>query len=391
MVNDGAGKALTGGCIVIKSPGFARNMDSSSADRNVVVGNFALFGAVGGEMYVEGQAGDRFGVRNSGAVAVVEGVGDFCCEYMTNGSIINLGSYGKGFGNGMSGGTAYQYDPTGDIVQRCSQDSVVAFAITEDTELAREQEYVLVEHLQDHLRRTGSELTQAILSDWDSSREHFYYFIPVALMNHHRGENIAKMLPRKQMIEELAVALAKSEVRELVKAFDDYQTRGKPLFGGMIPTFGDTQSNLTSQYINVIGIWNRACDHSQKAQGIEVPVIDFHDLGWQANNDKINEGAIRLLRTEERKLMDVLYKDVREAIADYSDEALASLLANKRVEDYKEARSKREVTQSKAYGTEIWIAECDRVNHAEMAEFESLEQQLAVHYLKVILAKMAEE
>lgn len=390
VVNDGVGKALTGGCIVIKSPGFARNWDSSSADHNVVVGNFALFGAVGGELYVEGQAGDRFGVRNSGAVAVVEGVGDFCCEYMTNGSIINLGSYGKGFGNGMSGGTAYQYDPTGEIVERCSKDSVVALPITEDTILAREQEYVLVEHLQEHLNRTGSELTQDILSDWGASRKHFYYFIPVALLNHHRSENIAKLIPRKQMIEELAIAFAKYQTRQLVEAIDVHEKTGTPLFGGMIPSYGDIQSELMSQFINVTGVWHRACEQSQKTQGIDVPVVDFADREWRANNDRINEGAVKLLRTEERKLMDSLCKDVREAIADYSDEALASLLANKRVEDYKEARSKREVTQSKAYGTLVWIDECDRINAQELAAFESLEQQLAVHYLKVISDNMAQ-
>ncbi|PIE47268.1 MAG: glutamate synthase large subunit [Gammaproteobacteria bacterium] len=391
VVNDGVGKALTGGCIVIKSPGFARHWDSVSADRNVVVGNFALFGAVGGELYVEGQAGDRFGVRNSGAVAVVEGVGDFCCEYMTNGSIVNLGSYGKGFGNGMSGGTAYQYDPTGEIVNRCSKDSVVALPLADKVRLARAQEYALIEHLQEHLRRTGSEVTQKILSDWDNSRQDFYYFIPVALMNHHRSENIAKLIARKQMIEELAVAFAKNQTNRLVAAFDEHEKSGMPLFGGMIPSIGDTHSELMSQYINVTGVWHRACEHSQKALGIETTPVDVGNLKWQADNDKINEGAIKLLRTQERKLMDNLYKDVREAIADYSDNALASLLANKRVEDYKEARSKREVTESKAYGTEVWIDECDHVNAKELAEFESLEQQLAVHYLKFILGKMAEE
>ncbi|MBS9779114.1 MAG: hypothetical protein KGV51_00670, partial [Moraxellaceae bacterium] len=391
VANDGVGKALTGGCIVIKNPGFARNRDATSADRNVLIGNFALFGAVGGELYVQGQAGDRFGVRNSGAVAVVEGVGDFCCEYMTNGSIINLGSYGKGFGNGMSGGTAYQYDPTGEIVKRCSRDSVQAFAITDKTPLAEEQEYVLVEHLQEHLRRTGSEVTQNLLSDWDNSRKDFYFFIPKALMNHHQSKNIAKLLNRKQMIEELAVAFAKQQTRKLVKAIDNHAETGAYLFDGAIPTYGDSECELMSEYLNVTGVWYRACDYANKTLGVTQTIaIDFNNPDWQANNQKVNDVAVKLLRTEERKLMDVLYKDVREAIADYSDEALASLLANKRVEDYKEARRKREVTQSKAYGTEVWIAECDRINHAEMAEFESLEQQLSVHYVKVILDKMAE-
>ncbi|MEM6491958.1 MAG: glutamate synthase-related protein, partial [Pseudomonadota bacterium] len=103
--NDGVGKAACGGEIIVRAPG------GGSPDENVLVGNFALFGATGGRVFIEGQAGDRFAVRNSGATAVVEGVGDFCAEYMTNGAVLNLGTFSKGFGNGMSGGFAYQYDP----------------------------------------------------------------------------------------------------------------------------------------------------------------------------------------------------------------------------------------------------------------------------------------
>lgn len=106
VCNDGVGKGACGGVIAIKSPGGG----ADEAGGNVLVGNFALFGATGGRTFIEGQAGDRFAVRNSGATAVVEGVGDFCCEYMTNGAVLNLGAFGKGFGNGMSGGFVYQYD-----------------------------------------------------------------------------------------------------------------------------------------------------------------------------------------------------------------------------------------------------------------------------------------
>ena len=85
---------------------------------NVLIGNFALFGASGGRLFVEGEAGDRFAVRNSGATAVVEGVGDFLCEYMTNGAVFNLGGFGKGVANGMCGGFLYQYDPAGELPRR---------------------------------------------------------------------------------------------------------------------------------------------------------------------------------------------------------------------------------------------------------------------------------
>jgi glutamate synthase (NADPH/NADH) large chain len=105
--NDGVGKTACGGTIVIKSPGGGSNLPGE----NVLIGNFALFGASGGKTFINGEAGDRFAVRNSGAMAVVEGVGDFACEYMINGAVLNLGGFGKGFCNGMSGGNAYQYDP----------------------------------------------------------------------------------------------------------------------------------------------------------------------------------------------------------------------------------------------------------------------------------------
>ncbi|MEM6620356.1 MAG: glutamate synthase-related protein, partial [Pseudomonadota bacterium] len=96
--NDGVGKGASGGEIIVRSPGGAERAE------NVLIGNFALFGATGGRTFIEGQAGDRFAVRNSGATAVVEGVGDFCAEYMTNGAILNLAGFSKGYGNGMSGG-----------------------------------------------------------------------------------------------------------------------------------------------------------------------------------------------------------------------------------------------------------------------------------------------
>lgn len=116
----------------MRSPGGG----SQDADGNVLVGNFALFGATGGRTFVEGQAGDRFAVRNSGATAVVEGVGDFACEYMTNGAVLNLGSFGKGFGNGMSGGFVYQYDPYGDLPKKVSHDSILLGSITGEDEQA---------------------------------------------------------------------------------------------------------------------------------------------------------------------------------------------------------------------------------------------------------------
>src|SRR5690606_39137451 len=105
--NDGVSKSQCGGTVVVRAPGGG----ADGPGGNVLIGNFAAFGATGGRLFVAGEAGDRFAVRNSGVTAVVEGVGDFACEYMTNGAVLNLGAFGTGLGNGMSGGFLYQYDP----------------------------------------------------------------------------------------------------------------------------------------------------------------------------------------------------------------------------------------------------------------------------------------
>ncbi|NRA24344.1 MAG: glutamate synthase large subunit, partial [Oleispira sp.] len=156
--NDGVGKGASGGTIIIRNP----NKNTDLAE-NVLVGNFALFGATGGQLYIDGQAGDRFGVRNSGAVAVVEGVGDFCCEYMTNGSIVNLGSYGKGFGNGMSGGNAYQYDPENRLESKYNKESVTLGRLGQGTYESDAHEKIILDMLKQHAEETSSSIAQAIL------------------------------------------------------------------------------------------------------------------------------------------------------------------------------------------------------------------------------------
>ena len=195
--------------LLLKNPGGGANEETG----NVLIGNFALFGATGGELFVDGQAGDRFGVRNSGAVAVVEGVGDFCCEYMTNGAIVNIGVYGKGFGNGMSGGTAYQYDASGDIVNRCSQDSVKAISFADNNpqnlSLIYGQEIALRYHLTEHVKATGSVKVQNMLDNWQATKANFYLLIPLALFNYQCGTSILKNTNRKTNLEELAQDYAK--------------------------------------------------------------------------------------------------------------------------------------------------------------------------------------
>ena len=367
--NDGVGKAQTGGKIIVKNPGFAKQDSKNRSKENVLVGNFALFGAMGGELFVEGQGGDRFGVRNSGAVAVVEGVGDFCCEYMTNGSVVNLGIYGKGFGNGMSGGTAYQYDPSERLPELCSQDSIEVFKLNEDNSLAKGNEEALLVHLEKHKKATNSELVNHLLDNWEKERNNFYYIVPKSLINYHRGENIFKMLDRKTMIEELSVAIAKNNTKIIADAYHNK----KELFDGEIPEYGDdVSSELTSKLIVATGLYRRAANEAKK--------ISKHD---------IDRNARKLIITQERKFMDMLYKDMKEAFVNYSDEALAHLLAKKRVEDYKEASLNREVADSNALGSTVWVMECDKVNREKLENYTSMNKQLAAYYLTVLVDEVA--
>src|SRR5207237_653840 len=114
--NDYLGKGLSGGKLIVHPPRQARFV----AEENIIVGNVVLYGATSGEAYIRGVAGERFAVRNSGAIAVVEGVGDHGCEYMTEGRVVVLGRTGRNFAAGMSGGLAYVLDEEGDFAQRCN-------------------------------------------------------------------------------------------------------------------------------------------------------------------------------------------------------------------------------------------------------------------------------
>jgi glutamate synthase domain-containing protein 3 len=154
--NDYVAKAMSGGRIVISPP-------PGDAGDPCLVGNTALYGATGGQLFCAGSAGERFAVRNSGAVAVVEGVGDHACEYMTAGTVVVLGEVGLNFGAGMTGGDAYVLDSRGTLEVGLNEQLVLAEAPDRD-QLAAVRE--LVEH---HLRYTGSARAAALLELWDES------------------------------------------------------------------------------------------------------------------------------------------------------------------------------------------------------------------------------
>ena len=167
---------MGGGRIVIRPP-------EGDAGDPVLAGNTVLYGATGGEFYCAGRAGERFAVRNSGATAVVEGIGDHGCEYMTGGTVVVLGTTGRNFGAGMSGGEAFVYDPPGELPLRLNDDLVVLERLSGDSELRR-----LVER---HARYTGSPLAAALLAGWDGAVAEFWRVGPradvAAIEDEHEG------------------------------------------------------------------------------------------------------------------------------------------------------------------------------------------------------------
>jgi glutamate synthase domain-containing protein 2/glutamate synthase domain-containing protein 3 len=168
--NDYVGKGLSGGRLIVYPPrgsGFA-------AEENIIVGNVALYGATSGEVFFNGVAGERFAVRNSGSTAVVEGVGDHGCEYMTNGLVVVLGSCGRNFAAGMSGGIAYVFDERGDFTEkRCNLESTDLEPLTEIKDLQ-----VVRDLVQRHAEFTGSQRARWILDNWNEAVSRFIKVFP---------------------------------------------------------------------------------------------------------------------------------------------------------------------------------------------------------------------
>jgi glutamate synthase (NADPH/NADH) large chain/glutamate synthase (ferredoxin) len=169
VANDYTGKGLSGGVLVVRPPADAAYL----AEENVIIGNTVLYGATDGRAFFRGLSGERFAVRNSGAHAVVEGVGDHGCEYMTGGRVVVLGPTGRNFAAGMSGGIAYVYDPTGDFAERRCNRSSVSFEEFDEAD-ALELRALVAEHAE----RTGSAVAQRLLADWEASLEHFVKVMP---------------------------------------------------------------------------------------------------------------------------------------------------------------------------------------------------------------------
>ena len=170
--NDYFGKGLSGGRISILPP--ARRSEEFKAEDNIIAGNTGLYGATSGELYINGKVGERFGVRNSGAIAVIEGAGDHCCEYMTGGRVVVLGKTGRNFAAGMSGGVAYVYDPEHTFDYFCNMD-MVELSLVEDSVSRKE----LLELIRQHYLHTGSALAGRMLDDWQRYVQDFIQVVPI--------------------------------------------------------------------------------------------------------------------------------------------------------------------------------------------------------------------
>ena len=192
--NDFVGKGLSGGKLIIRPPAGAAFV----AEENVIIGNVALYGATSGEAFVSGVAGERFAVRNSGAHAVVEGVGDHGCEYMTGGRIVVLGRAGRNFAAGMSGGIAYVLDTDGSFALNCNIDMVDLERLDQPDEVALVRDLITR-----HLELTGSGIGRRLLDNWAAARQQFVAVMPRDFKRVKAAEAKAKAESREPAFSEL--------------------------------------------------------------------------------------------------------------------------------------------------------------------------------------------
>ena len=190
--NDYLGKGLSGAKLIIKKPAKADFL----AENNIIVGNVCLFGAVNGQAFINGIAGERFAVRNSGATAVVEGVGDHCCEYMTGGKVVVLGKTGRNFAAGMSGGIAYVYDPENKFSNGLCNTETIEFENISEEDAAE-----LKAIIEKHVLYTESKKGARLLADWNTSLDNFVKVMPT---EYKRA--LERLATEEPMFEELTIA-----------------------------------------------------------------------------------------------------------------------------------------------------------------------------------------
>lgn len=378
--NDGVGKSMSGGTVVVRSPGGG----SAAVGGNVLIGNFALFGATGGYLFIEGEAGDRFAVRNSGASAVVEGLGEFGCEYMTNGAVLNLGGFGHGLGNGMSGGFLYQYDPGCILAERISSDSVLVGAITGvDDPYAEIHHHAVYQLLVRHVAATGSALGTRLLQNWETERHYISYAIPRALIAHQDPSSLISALSRKDLLDELGSAMALDQIRLLKQSV----TAATPIAGGAVPEYGHTDDDAMYRLLNAFTVFSLAREvAARKLRGrLGVANADGKD------DPALAKAARNLVLTEDFDLVGRIARYARDILADYTDDELAALISAKRVGDYKSALAKRNVRSMESPATYGWILLADRRIHDALGATPDFDELFAARAVPDVVTALAAE
>jgi glutamate synthase domain-containing protein 3 len=187
MANDYIGKGMSGGKIIV----YPAKESTYPSEKNIIIGNTTFYGAISGEAYIRGIAGERFCIRNSGINAVVEGVGDHGCEYMTGGTVVVLGSTGRNFAAGMSGGIAYVYDRFGEFTDKCNKEMV------EIEKLHKRDKEAVEKLIKDHFKYTKSPVAKIVIDNFDGEIRRFVKVMPT---------EYKRVLEERELAEDSALA-----------------------------------------------------------------------------------------------------------------------------------------------------------------------------------------
>jgi len=269
----------------------------------------------------------------------------------------------------MSGGNAYQYDPENKLEQLFDASSVEIRELTEDSDTARAHEQFVLYMLEQHAEYAESSIAANLLTNWQEERKHFKFAIPLWLYKTQTAEFIAQSLDRKAMIEELSVNEAQKQITLVQQAYKNNSV----LFSGKAPSFGELDSPLALNLVNSFSVLN-------KATSIAATQVQ--------NIEQTEQAAQRLITNKARKLQDALVKETREAYGNYDDAQLASLLANKRLEDYKQALSLRDVQNIYSIGSTNWIIEQSAINTNALSDIPSVDAYLAALNSQTVVQDM---
>jgi glutamate synthase (NADPH/NADH) large chain len=282
--------------------------------------------------------------------------------------VFNIGGFGKGVANGMSGGFLYQYDPAGDLPSKVSADSVTLASITE----APFHEVAARTLLEWHVAATGSVKATDLLADWETTRTHVVYAMPRALLQYQDADAILSSKTRKELLDELAAALAGHQVAKFKRSYRDDEY----VLGGAVPGYGVTDTEDMYALLNTYTVLNMA---QQLALSRLPGVTDVAD-------PRVGKAVRNLVLTEDFYLIQKLQKYARDAVDGFTDENLAVFVANKRITDYKAALTQRNVLSTDSPGTYGWILHQDGKNVERIGRLPSFEELFAAQSIPDVAA-----